>query len=161
MRKTILMFRDATGLFYKDRWKSIIESIINLVVSILLALKFGTFGVFLGTFISSITTCVWVEPYILYKYAFKKKLGEFFKLYFKYNLITISLCYLTNLICSYIVLAKLPSFIIKIIICLVLTNIVILLLFKNTNEFQYTKNIFVKILNKIKKIVKKRQFSEG
>lgn len=65
MRKTVLTFCEAFGLFYKDRWKAIVEACYNLLVSIPLALEFGTFGVFLSTFISSIFTCVWVTIYFM------------------------------------------------------------------------------------------------
>lgn len=83
MRKSVLTFREAAGLFYKDRWKSVLEAIINLIVSIILAIKFGIIGVFIGTLISSIAVCVWLEPYILYKYGFEKTLILYLLDYFK------------------------------------------------------------------------------
>ena len=42
-------FRNSLGLFWYDRYKSIAEALINLIVSIILAQRFGTFGVFMGT----------------------------------------------------------------------------------------------------------------
>ena len=38
MRKVIVSFREAAGLFYKDRYRTVFEVICNLVVSILLVL---------------------------------------------------------------------------------------------------------------------------
>ena len=46
IRKTALTFRDALGLYWYDRYKPIIESIINLVISIILTKKFGVIGIF-------------------------------------------------------------------------------------------------------------------
>ena len=46
MRQNVLAFRNALGLFWNDRYKPIIESAINLVVSIMLAKKYGIVGVF-------------------------------------------------------------------------------------------------------------------
>ena len=79
------------GLFYNDRWKSVIEGIINLIASIILVKICGIFGVFLGTFISSISTCVWIEPYILYKDGFDKSVSLYFKKYFQYIFFTVFL----------------------------------------------------------------------
>lgn len=87
MRNTVLTYRDALGLYWQDRYKAIFESIINIVASIIFVKMFGTFGVFLGTFISSITTCLWVEPYVLYKYGLKEKVCKYFLKYFIYTIV--------------------------------------------------------------------------
>lgn len=81
MRKSVLTFRDAMGLYWHDRYKSIVESVINLVASILLAHKLGITGVLLGTLISFFATCFWVEPYVLYKHGLHKSVGQYFRQY--------------------------------------------------------------------------------
>ena len=149
MRKSVLTFREASGLFYKDRWKAVFEAIINLVASIILAIYFGTFGVFLGTFISSITVCVWVEPLVLYKYGFKVKLIEYFKLYFMYAIVTIACCALTYYLCSFITYGRWVSLFLKAGICLIIPNAINMLLFRNTMPYQYFKNLIKKIFRKI------------
>lgn len=138
MRKSVLTFREATGLFYKDRWKGIIESIVNLIASIILVKKYGIFGIFLGTAISSITVCVWVEPFVLFKYGFNLNLKYYFKDYLKYLLITLVLGVITYYSCSMIILSsKVLSLIIKLIVCLMMPNIIIYLIFKNNESFKF------------------------
>lgn len=61
MRQAVLTFRDAFGIYWQDRYKPLFESVINLVVSIGLASVWGIFGVFIGTAVSTLTTCFWVE----------------------------------------------------------------------------------------------------
>ncbi|MCI1903082.1 MAG: hypothetical protein LKJ03_03280 [Enterococcaceae bacterium] len=78
VRRTCLTFRDALGLYWYDRYKPIIESVLNLGLSIMLAKIIGINGVLLGTAISMILTSVWVEPYIL----FRRGLGIGLKTYF-------------------------------------------------------------------------------
>lgn len=149
MRKSVLTFREASGLFYRDRWKSVFEAIINLVSSIILAIYLGTFGVFLGTFISSVTVCLWVEPYVLYKYGFDRKLRDYFKLYFTYLVITILCTAGTYYLCSFITFGKWISFIIKCLICVIIPNLVIILCFRNTEQYKYLKNILMRFAKKI------------
>ncbi|MDO4963773.1 MAG: polysaccharide biosynthesis C-terminal domain-containing protein, partial [bacterium] len=151
MRKAVLAFREASGLFYKDRWKAIIEAIVNLVTSILLAFKFGTFGVFLGTLISSVTVCVWVEPYVLFKYGFKMNLWKYFKQYFKYLFVTVILGVITYFICSMVCFNVYISFLIKLIICIIVPNLLLILIFYRTDEFKYYFDLIKKILSKITK----------
>ncbi len=87
MRQTNLLFREAMGLFWNDRYKAVAESIINLVVSLLLVKPFGVAGIIGGTIISSVSTCVWVEPYIFMKYGirddWRSKLKAYFAEYLK------------------------------------------------------------------------------
>ena len=40
--------------------------------------RWGISGVFFGTIISTVSTCFWVEPYILFKYVFQTKSAEYF-----------------------------------------------------------------------------------
>lgn len=48
MRKAILTYREAAGLFYKDRWKSIFEAVLNLILSIIMSLKWRGFWCFVS-----------------------------------------------------------------------------------------------------------------
>ena len=72
MRQTNLIFREAMGLFWYDRYKSIAEGIVNLIVSVILVRRFEVAGIFLGTIVSTLTTSFWVEPYVLMRYGMKK-----------------------------------------------------------------------------------------
>ena len=74
MRQTNLIFREAMGLFWYDRYKSIAEGIVNLIVSVILVRRFEVAGIFLGTIVSTLTTSFWVEPYVLMRYGMKKRL---------------------------------------------------------------------------------------
>lgn len=138
MRKPVIAFRDASGLFYKDRWKSIIESIINLIASIALASNFGTLGVFIGTFISSITTCVWVEPYILYKYGFHISPKQYFVDYAKKTILFTIICLIFYVLCSAI---KIPSLllalVVKIAVCIIGINIIMILIYRKNDEYKF------------------------
>lgn len=89
MRTTTSIFRDAAGLFWQDRWKPIIESVVNLGASIGLAYLMGINGVFLGTIISTVIAPLWVEPLVLYKNYFKKSLWLYFRRFLLDAVITI------------------------------------------------------------------------
>ncbi|MBN3489979.1 hypothetical protein JV173_00480 [Acholeplasma equirhinis] len=73
LRQTVLVYKDATGNFYYDRFKPIIEGIINIILSIVLVILFGPIGVLVSTIITNIFICHIVEPYVLYKHSFNLK----------------------------------------------------------------------------------------
>ena len=150
MRQVTLRFRDAMGLFYKDRYKAVAESIINLVVSLILAKYFGLIGVFWGTAISTLTTSAWVEPYILYKYGFEEKCGSYFKEYLIYGLITVcagGITYGVSMLYQGNLLLKL---IYNILICLIIPNMINWLLFRKSTVFIYWKKFAFAKLSGIK-----------
>lgn len=67
MRQSVLTFRDATGTFYNDRYKPIVEGIFNIILSISLVYVCGVTGVIIATIITNLLICHTVEPYVLFK----------------------------------------------------------------------------------------------
>lgn len=70
MRQSTLLFREATGTFYNDRWKPLFEGILNIVLSLVLVKLVGVVGVIVATIITNLLICHVVEPYVLYKNAY-------------------------------------------------------------------------------------------
>lgn len=70
LRCNVVVFRDATGTFYHDRWKPLAEGALNLILSVILIRQVGIVGVIGATIFTSLTICHIVEPYVLYRYAF-------------------------------------------------------------------------------------------
>lgn len=151
MRKGVLTFRDALGIYWYDRHKPIFESIINLVASLILVKQVGLVGVFIGTTISTLTTCFWVEPYVLYKYGLRSPVSPFFIRYLVYFIVTVSTCFITLGLTNIFNEVNLKNFILQLIICIVVPNGVFVALFHRTKEFKYLFNILHKfIFEKIK-----------
>lgn len=149
MRKSTLMFRDAMGLFWYDRYKPVFEAIINIVASVPLAKIYGISGVFLGTLISTMLTNFWVEPYILYKYGFKRSPKEYFIKYMVYLLLFMISGAATMLICDLITSKTWFAFFVRLIVCLLVPNSIFLISFYKTQEFKFLydrlKGIFKKL----------------
>lgn len=72
MRKSTILFRDATGTFYYDRYKPIFEGVLNVALSVVLAHTMGIVGVIVATIITNLLICHVVEPLVLYKHKFFK-----------------------------------------------------------------------------------------
>ena len=150
MRQSVLSFTNASGVFWEMRYKALFEVAINLMVSIILTIKLGLIGVFLGTLISLITTSFWYEPYTLYKSIFKVKNKEYFKKYFIYTILLISINGITSFICSKIYAISFGVIIVKGIICMGIFFLSIFIFFRKTEEFLYFKNIFKNMFLKLK-----------
>ena len=136
MRQSVLTYRDAMGLYWYDRYKAVLEALINLVVSILLARRMGILGIFIGTFVSTVTTCLWVEPYMLFKHGFHYPVRGYFLRYALHTLLTIAAGFATWYACSLLPSTGLLPFIGKLIVCAILPNALFLLFYRRTQAFQ-------------------------
>jgi len=132
MRNTAITYTNTTGLFWNSRYKPLFEALINLVASVILLKKYGLIGVFLGTLISTITTSIWIEPWVIYKHKFHKPLTGYFIKFVVYSIATIVAVLLTQFACSVFTTYTLLSIIYRGLLCILIPNIFFTLLFFRT-----------------------------
>lgn len=138
MRVPVHSVKAAAGLYDEDKFIPIIQSIVNLITSIILVQKLGLAGVFLGTLISSLVLPCWHRPYIIYKHVFKMSPKEYYKTYSIYAIVLICICLLISKIISLLFpTVTIISFIFMMIICTIIPNIIIVALFYRSYEFRY------------------------
>lgn len=95
MRQSTLVFREATGTFYNDRWKPLLEGAVNIVLSVIFVQWIGVVGVIVATIITNLAICHIVEPFVLYKNAFSiSPKGYYLKNYGFIGLFSLALCLL-------------------------------------------------------------------
>lgn len=149
IRRPVSIFKESMGLFWYDRYKSVIEAGLNLVISVVLVLNFGVVGVFLGTLCSTMLTTVWIEPYVIYKYYFEKSVGKFFFRYAEYLIVMASIWALTGFICHIWSGNVFFTLVYRIFICLSVPNILLWLIYHTTEEWKKVESILQKIILKI------------
>ena len=148
MRRSVLIFHDAYGLYWYGKYKPLFEAVINLIASIILGIHFGVVGIFIGTTISTIATCFWVEPYILYKHGFKKSVVGYFIRYIIYLTVTLIAGVITFLLCNTVYYSGIIGLLIRIIICAIAPNLIFILIFIRDASLKsiinIVKNRFIK-----------------
>lgn len=144
IRRSVLTFRDAYGLYWYDRYKALVEAILNLSISIVLGMRFGLAGILLGTIVSCMLTSLWIEPFVLYKYAFKKSPKEYYMKLFVYSIITFLDCLISYKIVDSLKFKGFIGFIFGCILTCVITLIIDIGLFGKTREYGEVKRIVIK-----------------
>ncbi|MBP3568930.1 MAG: nucleotidyltransferase family protein [Lachnospiraceae bacterium] len=150
MRQATLVFRDSLGLFWYDRYKSLVEALINLAVSIVLGLRFGVIGIFIGTLCSTLLTSLWVEPYVLYKYRLKTPVYQYFLKYGKYVVVTAIAWGMTHVLCGLVTGSAIVLCMVRLGICVIVPNLLFLLAYARGKEFRF-------VLEKIKQMLWNRR----
>ncbi len=151
MKDTTLVFRDSLGLFWYDRYISLICALINLLLSILLVIQFGTIGVFLGTLISMLLTTAWLEPFFFYKYYLKMPSTKYFLRYIGYIISIGAIWGITDYFCRRIEGGLILVLFLRFILCLVIPNIIMLAIYFPRAEFKFVWNKLSKVLKNLKR----------
>lgn len=87
LRTSTLMFRSSTGTFYYDRWKPLIEGLINIVLSIALVNAVGMTGVIVATIVTNLLINDIVEPYVVFRHALQSKPTQYYIMNYTYILL--------------------------------------------------------------------------
>lgn len=155
MRKTTSTFKEAAGIFHEDRFVPIIESIVNILASIVFLKIWGLAGVFLGTVTSSLVLFLYSYPIYVYKKLFNRTYFQFLKEHFTYLLVSVLCAALTAFIIKNITLNNnFIQLIVNGIIVIVVPNFIQYIIFRKREEYAYVKNMIVKTKMKLIKIFK-------
>lgn len=142
--------KSSAGLYDKDKYVPIIQSIINILVSIILVNKFGLVGVFIGTLVSAMFVMI-VKPIIIYKYIFEIKAWGYYANFIK-QLVVLFIC---------MILTRLPMIFLNInnpflgftiygMLTVLISVTIIWLFYRKSNEFIDLKNRIRFLLNRKK-----------
>lgn len=149
MRSSYNTFKEAAGIYNEDRFVPLIESIINILFSILLIKPFGLAGVFMGTVISGLSLWCYSYPKFVYKKLFNRKYVDYAKETLGYIILFLVICIVCILISINVNFSNnWYDFFKDILIATTIPNIIMTIIFTKTDNFNYFKKI---ILNKIKK----------
>lgn len=102
MRTVYSIFKDTAGIFYEDRFIPIIESVINVIASIVFLRFFGLAGIFIGTITSSILLYTYTYPKLVYKKVLHLSIPDYYKDLFWLIMIALGSMGLSKTLCSII-----------------------------------------------------------
>lgn len=142
MNQCTQVIRDGAGLYRNLRLMPLLEGLVNLIVSIVLAHFFGVIGVLLGTLIGFVTCSLWVQPFVVFREAFQKSQWRFYRRYALYFIVTLAIGAITVYACGFVVFSnKYVSFIAKMAVCSILPNACFMALFWKDKSLVYFRQL--------------------
>lgn len=142
IRKVVLTYKDAGGIWWEDRFRPYIVMVVNLIGNLILVQIIGIYGVILSTIISMLVS-IPIENYTVFKYIFNRSSRSFYLSNLVYMGMTIGLCALTYGICSFAP-NGIPGLFVRALICLVIPNLIIILLFRKKEEYLHARKLVLK-----------------
>ncbi len=100
-RGALETFKNNTGV-YSDIYNPILESTINLLLSLILVNYIGLAGVVVGTVVSNLIVIYILKPLVVFKKSFQKPMKQYILEYSKYTVLTLLSIYFSTTILRYI-----------------------------------------------------------
>ena len=150
IRLPLITYTEGAGLFKETKICPIIESIVNLVLSVILVNILGINGCLLGTVISLIISEYFIKPKIIYKNLFDVDVKKYYLINIKYIILLvlqIVLCYLAY---PYLNVTSFTTFLIYLMVCGIVNLIITLIILKLMKQ-EYLFDIIKIIIKKMRR----------
>lgn len=135
-RITINNIKSAGGIFQQDAYVAILQTVVNLVVSIVLVRKIGLPGVFIGTICQGLLSTI-IKPIIVFREVFQKPAWLYFRAGFLYAIIVVFAGGLCIVLKTYIMVSITSlNFLILCVCTTLLPNVIFFLFFHSSSEFK-------------------------
>ena len=141
-RVVLSNYKTAAGVFEQDKYLPLVQGAVNLVISVVLVIKIGLIGVYIGTIVSGLLANI-IRPVIIYRVCFERKATSYFYDTVRYAAVII-LAATCCVLCSNIFMKEvtIASFAVMIVIITLVFNGIFLIFFGGTAEFRYLFAIF-------------------
>lgn len=151
IRKVVLTYKDASGMWWADKWRPLVGCIINLTLNIILVKTIGVAGVMLSTVISYAFVEMPWETHVLFKIYFKQSEKSYYEEMLITTLKMIIAGVVTYYICTLINVDHIVAIVIKLLICIAFTNAIFILLNIKNDDFKLGIDFLIRIIKGMRK----------
>ena len=132
-------YKDASGMWHEDRYRPLAAALTNLILNLILVQFIGIYGILLSTVLAILCVGMPWLMHNLFSIIFEKKyLWPFLRVLVRYCVIVFLSCVVSYFICSFINVGLLVTFMIRLVICCIVPNVIYYIVYRKTEEFQGT-----------------------
>lgn len=153
-RSSITSFKEAAGIFHEDRYIPVLESLINILLSIIFLRLFGLVGVFIGTICSVLMVHLFSYPKYVYTKLFERGYGTYYLQFVKSLAIATIIGAVTFTLSRMITIENaVLQLVFNTALSLLVPNVILYAIFKDSAEFKYFQHLIVNIVSRKRKLV--------
>uniref|UniRef100_UPI0040575DDA polysaccharide biosynthesis protein n=1 Tax=Acetatifactor sp. TaxID=1872090 RepID=UPI0040575DDA len=141
-------YKDAAGIWRKDRFRPMITALTNLFVNLLLVNYIGVYGVLLSTVLSTLFVGMPWLLHNLFTELFHHNLKEYVLSLIKHLSIAVVSCVISYVICMMIPDNGFITLVIKALICMIISNGILFCAWRRKEEFAKLMGIIRRLLKK-------------
>lgn len=140
------VYKDASGIWHKDRYRPFVTGLTNLIMNLIMVQFWGLYGILLSTVLSTLFVGMpWLIKNLfttVFHFSPKKYIFEIMR----YALFAVVMCAgCTVLTCSISFDSLILTIAVRLVICAILPNIVLFLIYRNSSEFKSLVSILINI----------------
>ena len=158
INRLIGVYKDAAGIWYKDRFRPLITAGVNLGLNILSVNIMGLYGVVLSTVLSTLLISIPWLIHNLFSLVFdRSRIKSYVMELCKYSVVVIVSCVICFLICELLVFNLWITLIVRLLICFIISNALYIVFFRKTLVFSAAITLVDRIIKgkiPIKRILK-------
>lgn len=148
IQKTVLTFKDAAGLWHADKWRPYVSMFVNVVSNLIFVQIIGVYGIVLSTIIAFLISLPWANK-VLFDNLFHKNHIQNLVVYVWDFIVTACISIVTYVVCL-ICPNSCIGVIEKLLICCLIPNVLLLVIFRQNSEFIYWKKQVKSIIKRTK-----------
>ena len=141
------IYRQAAGIWWKDKLRPAVEAVANLVLNIVLVKYFGVAGVLMATIVTMLIINTYWGAKTLFNTYFKRSMKEYFINLLLYLVITTFAVAVTYGICQLFAFTGIVRLLYNMLICCIVPNVVYLLCYRSNKNFRYTLQLLKRLLD--------------
>lgn len=145
-------FRTTMNLLGENRWMPLVGAAANLVLSVVFAHWFGIAGIFLATMVARLLTTTWMDIFVVFRKGFAQSPWRVYVRTALYAAVMLANMAITRFVLSLITIQGIPGFIVQVIVCSVVCNLLFLVCYCRTKAFGY---VWMQFQNLIKMLFRK------
>ena len=150
VNKLINMFKDAAGIWRKDRWRPLTAALVNLGLNLATVQWLGLYGVLLSSVISIVAVQIpWLFHNLFQEVFPHKYIWRYVRFFCGFVAAALVSCGASLFVCSLLHLAPWPTLIVNACISFLIPNAIMLLAYGKTRIFRESVNHFKWLLNGI------------
>ena len=154
MNKLLSMFKDAAGLWHRDRFRPLIAALVNLALNLLTVKWLGLYGVLLSTVISIVAVGLpWLLHNLFHEIFPKDYLWEYTRNFIGYVVVTIICCAASWGLCCVFKLDTWGTFFFNAVVSFIVPNVLFYVIYGRNPLF---RECFKQIKGVVLHVIKKR-----
>lgn len=130
------VYSDAAGLWWENRYRTLAEAIVNIILNYVLVKLMGVYGIILATIISLFSLGFIASALVLFKNYFKFGIGRFFGVHFVYFGVTVGNCLITYLLGSQITGGNWKVLFVRAFFCITVSTVIYFLIYRRTRIYK-------------------------
>ena len=146
IQRTILVFKDAAGLWYEDRFRPYVSMIFNVVSNILLVQIIGIYGIVASTIIAFAISLPWCNHVVFTKLFCKSPFINIKGMLLNFGITTV-IGVGTYFIC-YNLPVSIIGLLLRLCICVLIPNAIYIFLFRNNRSFGFIKGVICRLIKR-------------